>query len=468
MKLKFENLGAIGSAEIELADLTVICGENNTGKTYVTYLIYCLLANLKKFVDVDLEEEFSALRRNGLIIIDLQEKIAERWEDICSAALKKFVAEFPGMLASKRELFAKLVLAIDMPLGLAWKKQSFQSELRSADGNLLLTMAKPGDCAEIELAAPQSEKMSTQSTASLGGFIKERLFGLMLEEAIPSVFIASTERTGATIFQNQLNLASSNLFDLLGRAEDAGSGSGRQGPLFDTISVRPSYALPIRHNVRFINQLPNSSVEEGELFKAAPVLLKRFESIVGGSYVTNKEGVTHFQPTGSDIKLGLGEVSSSVRSLLIVWYWLKYFARKGNMLMLDEPELNLHALNQRRLARFIVELVNHGIKVFITTHSDTIIREFNILLMLSRNLPHFQQIRERHQYAQNEALDLGKVLLYIVENDNMASDHSQGGLIRSRMVKVRPDPKLGLDVASFDQTILDMSQMQDDLRYGGE
>jgi hypothetical protein len=59
-----------------------------------------------------------------------------------------------------------------------------------------------------------------------------------------------------------------------------------------------------------------------------------------------------FQPKGSSLKLGLGEVSSSVRSLLIVWYWLKHFAKKGDMLMLDEPELNLHPPNQHRWALY--------------------------------------------------------------------------------------------------------------------
>jgi len=109
--------------------------------------------------------------------------------------------------------------------------------------------------------------------------------------------------------------------------------------------------------VQFINQLPNTSSEDGELFKNEPDLLKRFENIVGGSYITNKEGVTYFQPKGTSLKLGLGQVSSSVRSLLIVWYWLKHFAKKGDMLMIDEPELHLHPANQRRLARFLVALI---------------------------------------------------------------------------------------------------------------
>jgi predicted ATPase len=37
MKIKLKNLGAIKQAEFEIGDLTIICGKNNTGKTYTTY-----------------------------------------------------------------------------------------------------------------------------------------------------------------------------------------------------------------------------------------------------------------------------------------------------------------------------------------------------------------------------------------------------------------------------------------------
>ena len=37
MQFQIRNLGLIGKADVDLADLTVICGKNNTGKTYVAY-----------------------------------------------------------------------------------------------------------------------------------------------------------------------------------------------------------------------------------------------------------------------------------------------------------------------------------------------------------------------------------------------------------------------------------------------
>ena len=45
MKFAFENLGPIGKAEMELGDLTVIAGRNNTGKTYLAHTIYGFLRN---------------------------------------------------------------------------------------------------------------------------------------------------------------------------------------------------------------------------------------------------------------------------------------------------------------------------------------------------------------------------------------------------------------------------------------
>jgi predicted ATPase len=48
MKLTFQNLGVLDHVELELGDLTIICGENNIGKTYATYATYGLLRNWRQ------------------------------------------------------------------------------------------------------------------------------------------------------------------------------------------------------------------------------------------------------------------------------------------------------------------------------------------------------------------------------------------------------------------------------------
>ena len=43
MKISIENLGVLRKAEFELGELTLICGKNNTGKTYATYALLGLI-----------------------------------------------------------------------------------------------------------------------------------------------------------------------------------------------------------------------------------------------------------------------------------------------------------------------------------------------------------------------------------------------------------------------------------------
>jgi predicted ATPase len=46
MKIKFQNLGSIKKAELDLRPLTVIIGPNNSNKTYIAYSIYGLWKQL--------------------------------------------------------------------------------------------------------------------------------------------------------------------------------------------------------------------------------------------------------------------------------------------------------------------------------------------------------------------------------------------------------------------------------------
>ena len=118
--------------------------------------------------------------------------------------------------------------------------------------------------------------------------------------------------------------------------------------------------------------------------------------LVGGEYKATDAGVL-FQPKDSKKSYGIEIASSSVRSLLMLNYYILNVAQKGDILMIDEPELNLHPKNQILMGRLIALLVNAGIKVFITTHSDYIVRELSNCIMLN-SLPN-EQIAKFKEYT---------------------------------------------------------------------
>ncbi len=464
MKMIFKNLGPISKGELELSELTVLCGQNNSGKTYITYALYCLLKSWISLARINLSDEVSSLRLKGFARINITEKVVNAWPEISKKVLADFSETFPAMMASNNSLFEKTKIDWTIDLTDDWKEHTITNELRNAQEDLLLSIskAKGSEVAEITVANLGKEFIGGTGVIQ---FLSNALIELALSDVMPDVFMASSERTGATIFRRDLNLAKNNVLDLLAQLNQEDINEVNPGKTFATLYKR-NYARPVDDNVRFANSLPSADNENGELAKLHPELLDYFSHMVGGQYVTNKDGATHFQPSKTKLKLGLGETSSAVRSLLIIWYWLKYQAKPGSMLMIDEPELNLHPENQRRFARFLAKLVNLGVKVFITTHSDTIIREFNTLIMLSRNLPHISRVRDKNGYSSDEKLGHNQVVLYVTgqESNNLNSPKRKHGV--TTLLKIVPDEKLGLDVDTFDQTILDMNQMQDELRYG--
>ena len=82
-------------------------------------------------------------------------------------------------------------------------------------------------------------------------------------------------------------------------------------------------------------------------------------------------------------KFTLDQTSSMVSELAPLILFLKYLVRPGDLLILEEPESHLHPAAQLQLARGIARLVNVGVKVLITTHSNDFTGQINNLISMS-------------------------------------------------------------------------------------
>ncbi len=463
MKLNFENLGPIDQASLELAPLTVICGLNNTGKTYVTYATYALLVAWRRLVEWDISHEhMRALQENGVLKVDLQQEFVEKWAQIRSETAKKWKEFLPFALAAPAQRFGETSLSFDFPITSAWVERSYESESTSEQGKIIFTAKKPSGSSAIEIAALR-ETGETWPQFALEDFVRQVMLDSVLSAFLPNVFMASAERTGAAIFKDELNLTKNKIVGLLSQLEKDKAQHITPSDLFDAVYKR-GYALPVDDNVRFVNRLQILEDSRGKLIEQHPELLKDFRDITGGDYLTNKEGNTQFIPNGArrGTKLALTEASSAARSLLVLWYWLNGLAAQGDLLMIDEPELNLHPVNQRKMARFLAKLVNLGVKVFVTTHSDYIVKEFNTLIMLDRDLPHFSRIRNGFGYGEAEKLSPDAIRLYMTTN----AGTKKKPLRTLKLAGIHPE--LGLEVGTFDDSIDEMNSIQDEIRYGGD
>ncbi len=117
--------------------------------------------------------------------------------------------------------------------------------------------------------------------------------------------------------------------------------------------------------------------------------------------------------------------------------------------MIDEPELNIHPENQRRTARLLAQLVNAGLNIVISTHSDYIVREFNSLLMLNEDRD--KTLRKKHKYKDEEILRPDQVRAYLFDNQTIAP------------FEITSDN--GIYAETFDKVIRKLNDVSDNIYY---
>jgi predicted ATPase len=128
--------------------------------------------------------------------------------------------------------------------------------------------------------------------------------------------------------------------------------------------------------------------------------------------------------------------------------------------MIDEPELNLHPDNQRLMARLIAMLVNVGIKVMMTTHSDYLVREFNTLIMMQNQHNKYPEktnrLMKKYGYDNLALLTADQCRASFVKNNAYGN---------AEFTKIYIDPFYGIITENFDRTIQNMQDIQDDLCF---
>jgi len=455
MKIKLKNLGIIKQAEFEMGDLTIVCGKNNTGKTYTTYSLFGFLDSKNKFLQIDvMDGSVKDLLRNGSISIDLK-YYTTQINDILRKACKEYSKQLADIFASKEGLFKTSEFNIEVTKKPSLKK-GFKQTIESGEGEIFsLTKEKDSSILLISLLSKDNIKFPYHIIKDI---IADSIIKILFDDLLPNVFIASAERTGAAIFKDELDFARTRLLKEMHKNKEI-------DPMELLFNNYHDYALPVEKNVDFQRKLPNISKKDSFITKQHPDILNKFNKILGGKYRLDKNDNLNFHPKGLRIKLEMGESSSAVLSLLDLGFYIKHVAKPNDLLIIDEPELNLHPENQRLIVQILANLVNIGIKVFITTHSDYIIKEFSTLIMLnSKDEDVFlKTIAEQEGYTPNDLLTSQRVKMYVAKKALVKLDGNSRKTRNNTLVSVKIDDNLGIRDSGFGSTIDKMNKIQESI-----
>ena len=81
---------------------------------------------------------------------------------------------------------------------------------------------------------------------------------------------------------------------------------------------------------------------------------------------------------------------------------LRYLAEKGELLIIDEPEMNLHPEAQARFMEFLAMLVHAGLHVLIMTHSPYMVDHLSNL-MKAATIEDKEAIKDKFYLQRSEA-----------------------------------------------------------------
>ena len=96
LTVKLKNIGILKQAKFSLGDLTVICGENNTGKTYAACALYGFLHSWHQFIRFPISDAQIQRALTEQIKIEL----SEATDDMLTEACRKYTEQLYKIFAA--------------------------------------------------------------------------------------------------------------------------------------------------------------------------------------------------------------------------------------------------------------------------------------------------------------------------------------------------------------------------------
>lgn len=441
MKFKVQNLGIIEEAEVDLSkDLILLCGQNNTGKTYLAYAIYFLFESISRRgygVKKELVNNLlSELLHNKEIKIYLKDEIKRLkeisdFEERFSEDVKYYFSNF---LSTDAGFDATISFDWDFLYHKSFNKEMLLQIKHFNDYLFIILKTKKTDYIEINLQNAENFLSKKEDVAAFQHALS--FAEKIIHEFNPQIF--TSERSAINIFSKELSLTKNKLFDKILKSNDT--------DLLELARTRVNrYPKPIIDSLEIAEDLLNLSKNKSEF----AYLAEELEKIMGGKVAVSEYGDLRYKPNNSKSQnLEMHLSSSLVKSLSSLAFYLRHLAQKNDVIMIDEPELNLHPDNQRKIARFFGRLVNEGFKVIISTHSDYIIKEINNLIMLSKESKHTKSLLKKFKYNENEVIKPSQVEALLFRQNS-----GKNGKVIPEKIEIT---ETGLSVKTIDEVIDDL------------
>ena len=412
--LTLRNFGPIKEASLDVRPLTILLGRNNTGKTYFTTLLYALHNMFGGFPRIPLNKfdfwelksignpdaadfsnsftEFSK-NQNSLLKFPTFQSLPEFFQSeliFYNQNTEKFVQKFSQYLATQFSVDEVSELhrqpsSHPEPMIIFCQYAEGGEEIWSAEFITRNSMK----LSHSNLSNPVN--LDTETEKFLNSIIEKIAAGL--DRPYMQVFIAED-------IISRLANPSNNGYSSVHYLPANRSGLFQHNRILSINSLRrqsmfgkPTLFIPDAQISFLTNILAASEFSKANLGRSNP----NRDSIVEVSHEIERcllDGKIHLESQDSEIypdfkflprkikkEFSMQQSSSMISEIAPIVITLRYLVNPNDLVIIEEPEAHLHPSAQIALIQCLVELINCGVKVFITTHSDWILRAVHNLVL---------------------------------------------------------------------------------------
>lgn len=414
MKIRVKNLGMIRDTEVDLRPLTIIIGPNNTSKTYLAYSIYGM------WIEARIGSSFSLHSLRSIRhTCEIDDHGANFTIDKPSArklsrAVNGYVEEFRNSLDrffqdTSGKLFQNTAFSIDLvqhllehPIIHVTRPEGISIEgWRKIDIERVWAWAVTGRVSNYWFPKPLLLPAERNAFILTYKMLTTRRYRLLRDRGRLTPF-----------FDDKPSPTEQRQLDLLREQGD----------------IR--YPQPIEDFLDFLSDIelgPEPDLQDPDR-KAFGLLADKIETHLHGGQTlrfqsTRLSGKELKLDIHKDLAIDLYNASSSIKQIAPLLLYLRFRAKPGDFLIIDEPEMNLHPETQAKLLEALAMIVNAGVRILLTTHSPYFMDHLNNIVAGDLTKPSILKKQAKHLYMQDTQgfLSMDQVSAYVMEGDGLRS-----------------------------------------------
>lgn len=435
IEITVKNFGPLKEAKVQLAPLTVFVGPNNTGKSYLATLIYAAMKArpspavvASRPVSADAADRFFLLAEHlaegggahSEVHSSLKDVVARRSKNWFESLGRSFRSELERSFgANFVELAGGSSAAAVSIAGGSWSLRAQASAVTASCGVLRAST----ESLVLGAAARARHAGTSQDPAGRRVAVVRLIAEELFRDRPAWVHYLPASRSG--ILQTYRAFARAILEDAPGLDSEARQVTGTSGTVTDFVGqllfTDAARSSPLAEIAAYL---------ESELLQGTVRLEHANPMLIPEMVFEDRQGRFPVHRTSSMV--------SEVAPLVI---WLRYSLRPDHLLVIEEPESHLHPAAQATMARAVAMMVNAGVKVLLTTHSDYFLAEINNLIRegsLPRN-GHKPKARKSAKVVLEHRLRPEQVAAYAFEK-------SEGGTV---VRDIAVTPLDGIDESEF-------------------